>query len=132
MSSNINLVGAQDLSSFINSIGKEVEAETMMASRTAAKNAGQKCVKALKATSAMRGKKYKRGWKVKSQDDGVVVFNSSQPAMTWLLENGHDVIRGGKKVGDVKARPHIEPTAQEGSFWFEEEVKKELSRRLGL
>ena len=65
-------------------------------------------------------KHYWRGWAKdrKKLDHGlggvfVVLYNKSKPTLTHLLENGHDLVRGGKKneggekVGWVEAIPHI-------------------------
>lgn len=78
----------------------------------------------LRATSP-RGrstrKPYWRGWRKTSSrlDKGlggifVVIDNKNKPTLTHLLENGHDVVRGGPKIlggvtiGKARAFPHIE------------------------
>lgn len=66
---------------------------------------------------------YLRGWKskkVNSHGKGVryVVFNSSKPSLTHLLEKGHALRNGGR----ANAFPHIKPA--------EDEVEKKLLSRI--
>lgn len=38
-----------------------------------------------------------------------VVYNKKHYRLTHLLENGHDLIRNGKRYGYYKGNPHIKP-----------------------
>lgn len=108
-----------------------VDATVLLASKDAAKKAADYTVRELKATSPKGSTgKYAKGWKTKAQDGGQVVYNEKQYQLTHLLENGHDVVVNGKKVGHAKAYPHIKPAEQKGVEQFELWLKAEVNRRL--
>ena len=67
---------------------------------------------------------------MKKERDGAIVYNASQPSLTHLLENGHDVISHGVKVGRARAIPHIKPVEEETKQYFEELIVDEIERRL--
>lgn len=90
-----------------------------------------KGVKALREESAAKfdGKYYPRNWK--SQIDRArlntsgVIYNREY-SMPHLLEYGHVIRSGGRNVGRVKGRAHIEPVAKKLVDDFEKELKKYL------
>lgn len=116
---------ADDLKAF-------TDAEIMQASTTAAKKTAEDAVRKLKASSpkSKGHTRYASKWKAKKQDNGYIVYNE-QPGLTHLLENGHDIIKGGAKVGRAKAHPHIAPVEREANEEFVKNVMQELNRRLG-
>lgn len=61
----------------------------------------------LKSSSPQLTGDYKKGWTYKKQNGVFVVHNKTNYQLTHLLENGHDIIRDGKKVGHSDAIPHI-------------------------
>lgn len=68
----------------------------------------------LKQAGEFKGTKYRRGWKkwIQQSMSGVVeakVWNAKHYRLTHLLEKGHQLILGGRKVGDVRAFEHIKP-----------------------
>lgn len=126
--SNVEIKGG-NLNDIMREIGVVTEAEVMEATKTAGKTTSQKVVKILKGTSPKNRGKYARSWKVK-QDGSVFIVYNEQAGLTHLLENGHDVIRGGRKVGRAPAHPHIKPAEEEGKTLYIEEVTKEVERRL--
>ena len=126
---NVTVVGGL-LQDQIDDILKASDAAVRAASKDAAKKTAQDVVKRLKSTSPKRKGSYAKGWKSTYQDGGYVVHNSSRPGFTHLLENGHDIISDGKKVGRAKAEPHIEPAEQAGIAEFTYQVEKEIERRL--
>lgn len=109
-----------------------VDAVVMLATKDAAKEAANSVVKELKATSP-KGKaaKYAKSWKAKAQDGGYVIYNEKHYRLTHLLENGHDVVVSGKKVGRAKAYPHIKPAEEKGIKDFENKIRENTERRLG-
>lgn len=129
--SNLNRIEIKggNLGDIMKQIGVTTEAEVLEATKTAGKIAAQKVVKILKNTSPKNRGKYARSWKVKQEGALNIVYNQ-YPGYTHLLENGHDVIRGGRKVGRAPAHPHIKPAEEEGKTLFVEEVIKEVERRL--
>ena len=108
-----------------------VGAVAMLATKDAAKQAADITVKRLKSTSPKGATgRYAKSWKAKAQDGGQVVYNEKHYRLTHLLENGHDIVSNGKKVGHAKAQPHIKPAEQEGIETFEAIVRYEFDRRL--
>lgn len=62
-------------------------------------------------TPKMTGE-YARGWRYDKVTSSyglvhITVYNETKPQLTHLLEFGHVLKRGGRKVGDVKAYSHI-------------------------
>lgn len=128
--SNVNIKG--DLSGLADELAKYTQAEVMQATETAAKKTAQDAVKELKAKSPKgsgRGR-YASKWKAKKEDHGYIVYNE-QPGLTHLLEKGHDIVRGGRKVGRAKAYPHIKPVEEKANTEFVKNTLEELDRRLG-
>lgn len=96
LTAQINTVLAQYTSNVNETVAKVLE--------TTAKDG----VKKLKETSPKapgRGK-YARSWAVKKLRGTYTIYNK-QPGLTHLLENGHDVVVNGKKVGRADPQPHI-------------------------
>lgn len=133
--SNIKIKGGDSLADLLANAGKELEAVAIQATKKAAHDAGLKTKHVLKAggngARRIKGKKYNGSWKMRTDETGITLYNSAQPGLTWLLEHGHDIIRGGEKVGHVDAIPHIEPARDYGAELFEEGIINEMSRRLG-
>lgn len=130
MANNVVVKGG-DLSSIFKDIEVKSEYEIIEATKVASKKAADEGVKRLKVTSpkSKGHSKYAKSWKVKKIDDGYVIY-SDMPGLTHLLENGHDVIRNGIKVGRARAIPHIKPVEEETKDIFVDEVIKEVNRRL--
>jgi len=126
---NITVKG---LDALANDLKAFTEAEIMQASTTAAKKTAEDAVRKLKASSpkSKGHTRYASKWKAKKQDNGYIVYNE-QPGLTHLLENGHDIIRHGAKVGRAKAHPHIAPVERAANEEFVTNVMQELNRRLG-
>lgn len=89
------------------------------------KSNAQAAKKALTQTSPVRSGKYARSWAVKKLKGQYVVYNK-KPGLTHLLENGHDIVRDGRKVGHVPAQVHIKPVEEEIS----DKIMKELEEKL--
>lgn len=129
---NVVVKGGQSLDSMIGEILNSMDATVMIASKDAAKIAADSVVKELKATSpkGARGA-YAGSWKAKAEGNGQVVFNEKHYRLTHLLEKGHDVIVNGRKVGRAPAYPHIKQAEDTGIKKFEDEVRKDIERRMG-
>ena len=129
--SDVNVKGASSIEDAVSEILGSAEYAVMEASYQASKKAAQETVKDLKKLSPKRrAGKYAKGWKAKKQDNGYIVYNGVLPGYTQLLEKGHDVVKNGKKVGRARASPHIKPAEVAGEYIFEQEVRKEIERRL--
>lgn len=129
--SNVTIKGASSLQSEIDEILTASEAEIRIASYEASKKTAKEIVKVLKSSSPKRKGGYSKGWKATAEEDGYVVHNGRYPGLTHLLENGHDLVVNGAKVGRVSGEPHIKPAENLGIQMFELEVKDEIERRLG-
>lgn len=128
--SNVQIKGESSLDAAVSDILGAAEVEIMIASKVAAKKTASDVVKVLKSSSPKNRGGYSKGWKATAEDDGYVVHNSRYPGLTHLLENGHDVVVNGQKVGRAPAETHIAPAERLGIQMFEYEVKQEIERRL--
>lgn len=92
----------------------------------AAAKVSKEAVKELKATSPKRpgGGRYAKGWTVKKVGKQTVIHNRTDYQLTHLLENGHDVVAHGKKVGHFAGIKHIAPVEKEVIEKMTEEVEK--------
>lgn len=89
------------------------------------KSNAQEAKKALTWNSPARSGKYAKSWAVKKLKGQYIVYNK-KPGLTHLLENGHDIIKNGRKVGHAPAQVHIKPVEEEIS----EKIMKELEEKL--
>ena len=69
--------------------------------------------------------KFAKSWAIKHDKGEYTVYNKEY-YLTHLLENGHDVVAYGKKVGHVNGKNFIAPINQ----WVSEEVIKRLEDKL--
>lgn len=94
-------------------------------------------VRKLKNTSPKRAgekhtRKYAEGWRVKRERgaNGIVtvtVYNKTNPSLTHLLENGHEIKNGtGRSYGETRGIKHIAPVEQ----WANSELPREIEREL--
>ena len=82
----------------------------------------------LKQTSPKDKGDYARNWAVKKEAGKAIVYNKKPTyRLTHLLENGHDVVVNGQKVGQAKPQTHIAPVDD----WVKDEVQKRLEEALG-
>lgn len=94
----------------------------------------KKAVNQLKATSpvnegAPKSGRYGKGWSSKkTKDQTMTIYNRTDPGLTHLLENGHDIIRNRKKVGYSPAQKHIKDAEEMVKEEMVEEVEKELGK----
>ena len=82
--------------------------------KTIIDDVAKETVKELKMTSPQGATgNYRKGWKRKKTYENavkerVVVYEEKpEYRKTHLLENGHDIKRGGKTIGHASAKPHI-------------------------
>lgn len=127
MSNNVKISGGASLDSIIEDAFKDSEIVVeKVASECSYKAA--KVARDLVRTGISHGRKYNSGWKIKRNKDEAIVYNASQPGLTHLLENGHDIVRNGQKVGHAEGIPHIKPAEEIASKRFVEMVKEQLTR----
>ena len=81
----------------------------------------------LQSVSPIMNGTYAKGWVAdKDKHGSYVVHNKDAYQLTHLLENGHDVVVNGKKVGHANAQPHIADV----EAWVQEEAVKRLEDAL--
>lgn len=126
-------INGGDLASQIKRITNACDAEILAATKEAGKIVSENTARNLRATSPKRsGAAYAKSWKAKFLGGTeYVVYNEKHYRLTHLLENGHDLISHGKKVGRVKAYPHIKKAETRAIEEYIDEVTKEVNRRLG-
>lgn len=96
------------------------------------KKVGQKGRSALRNESKSKfggTGKYAQGWMVtpvKYAHYTSVVIHNKLAGLPHLLEHGHALVLGGRKVGEVQGREHIAPVEEELVKQYENEVIKAL------
>lgn len=96
----------------------------------------KKGVQALKAesqatfgTTKSRDRKYAKTWTSQMETGRLskqgTIYNT-QPGLPHLLEYGHAIVSGGRKLGNVAGRKHIAKVEEELERLFEQEVKSKL------
>lgn len=105
-----------DFYSTIMEMVRETVDEDQSAVEENVKAAADKCTRELRSKAWKNGgTRYSSGWEsdYKVGPEGharAVVHNTSQPSLTHLLENGHELFVGGHDTGRrVPAYKHIEP-----------------------
>ena len=94
-----------------------------------AMNVSEKAAKKLKANSpkSKNGGTYAKNWTRATERDGVTVYNRNPTyRLTHLLEKGHQLRQGGRKIGEAQAYPHIEEVEQECIKEYVEELERRL------
>lgn len=96
----------------------------------AAEKVSKEAVKTLRATSPKRpgGGRYAKGWATKKVGKQIVIHNKTDYQLTHLLENGHDIVSHGRKVGHYGGQKHIAPVEKEVIEKMTEEVEKGIEK----
>lgn len=103
----------------------QVSFECQEAADEAGAEVARECVRKLKQTSPKDTGDYAKGWAVKNNGDHeLVVYNRTKPGLTHLLNNGHDLVNGGRYAGDG----HITKVNE----WAEQEYVEKVNRILGV
>lgn len=93
------------------------------------KSTGRQIKAKLKEVSPEEYGDYAKGWQVKRTDDkGIVVYNSKYPGLTHLLSNGHAIVNGYGEYGRVNGDNHIQEAETEYVKKFEEELINNLNK----
>lgn len=128
MANNVSIKGGS-LQAQIMDAFDVTEAVVNQAAEDCSYKAAQKTKELLKG-APVNGTRYNSGWKIKKGKTEATVYQASQPGLTHLLENGHDIVVNGQKVGRARAIPHIKPAEEIGKEYFEELIVEEIERRL--
>ncbi|MDM5235468.1 HK97 gp10 family phage protein [Bacillus cereus] len=105
---------ARELQRYANVVEEELENEI--------DETGDIAVGKLKQNSPKKTGAYRKGWRKKKEDKGVVLHNT-QGQLTHLLENGHAKVGGGR----VPAQVHIRPVEE----YINDELPRRIERALG-
>lgn len=110
--------------------------EVKRAATEAEDKTAKEAVQKLRNTSPRQKKhrrKYAEGWSIKRErtETGVpvvTVYNKTNPQLTHLLENGHDVYNDkfGPKIGRANGKKHIAPVEQWAQTALPENFGKEF------
>lgn len=71
---------------------------------------------------------YRKGWRVKRSGKKFIVHNKTDYQLTHLLEKGHALRRGGRKIGETREFPHIIPAAEDALEVFVDKIKGAIRR----
>lgn len=101
--------------------------EIIEAQKVAAKTA----IREIKSNPARIGSgKYVREFKSKTEKTRLggktTIYNGSRPGLPHLLEYGHAIIAGGRRVGQAKAFPHLKQAEEKAMDEYEKELEKRL------
>ena len=110
----LKVIKADQFKYAVGSMLEQFDAEVSKAVYVAIDEVCDEVVAELKHAGDFNGKKYRRGWKkvISQKSYGAVeakVWNAKDYRLTHLLEFGHALKRGGRKIGDVRAFVHITP-----------------------
>lgn len=128
------------LKSSVKQILEEATVDTNDALIECINKAGERGAKTLRSKdftiTGENRKKYVKGWtyqkaeKFRFSIKSGQIYNKRQPALTHILEFGHPIMSGGKKVGDARAFPHIEPTQEEVVEYINRNLEKTIQKKL--
>lgn len=94
----------------------------------AKKTTSKELVEELKAKSPEKTGDYAKGWRMKKTSKGYITHNATDYQLTHLLEHGHVIRRGSKRIGEADEHPHIRPAEQRAIKRFEKRTKKALKQ----
>lgn len=107
------------LNDFVSAVSKDTD--------LAAEEAAKATVQHLKATSPQDKGSYAKSWTADKVKGSWVVHNKKHYQLTHLLEQGHDVVAWGKKVGHAKAYPHIKEAEELANQYFTDLLEKKIN-----
>lgn len=77
----------------------------------------------LRSVSPKQHGDYAKGWRMKRIDRKyVVVYNSTRPGLTHLLEKGHVIKNAKGEYGRTNGQPHIGPVEEESVQEFVQDL----------
>lgn len=119
----------------------EAYKDLMVDDMTEAVNATAKeTVKMLKSSSPKRSGDYAKDWASKRDSNlgkkwrySMVVYQKGENySLTHLLEKGHALVRGGRKVGSSPAITHIAPAEEFAAEMLMDEIVSRIERNTGV
>ena len=110
-----------DLQAVLAQYTKNIDQDLDDVMSSVAKEAKQK----LKDDSPENTGTFANSWAIQHNKGEYIVYNK-EGWKTHLLENGHDIVAGGQKVGHVEGKHFMKPI----NDWVSEEVTKRLEEKL--
>ena len=120
-----------DLASAVNDVLEEYGQEIETTVAKIIPDVAEDTARQLNTTSPSLTGEYASGWTETKTESSlgkvtVNVYNEKKPTLTHLLEYGHALVRGGRTVGNVRARKHI----QSRGDYAEEQLMKKVEGEL--
>lgn len=106
------------LNDYVNAVAKDTD--------KAAEEAAKATANHLKHTSPHLSGSYAKGWRAEKVNGAWVVHNKTDYQLTHLLENGHDTVAWGKKVGHVNPKPHIKEAEELANDYFQQLLTEKI------
>lgn len=83
-----------------------------------------------------KGRNYSKGWKsavlVSQKNTTGTVYNATDWQLTWLLENGHQIVNKKGGVGWAAPHPHIKPAYEHEKENFKKNMKEKACIEIDL
>lgn len=115
-----------DLYKQVNQVLSQFSKDVDQALTKTIKDLAKDTQKKLQEESPEKSGKYAKSWTTKQENPTKFVVYNKEYYLTHLLENGHDIIAGGRKVGHAKGKEHIKPVNE----WLQEEAVNRLEDNL--
>ena len=120
-----------DLAKAVNEVLEEYGREVETTVAKVIPDVAQDTARQLNSSSPSLTGEYASGWTETQTTSSlgkvtVNVYNEKKPTLTHLLEYGHALVRGGRTVGNVRARKHI----QNRSDYAEEQLMKKVEEKI--
>lgn len=114
--------------------GQDCYVATRVAVQETADVATNKLRHAVSKPKNFEGTKYRASWTNQVRQTSIsteaIIYNKKHYRLTHLLEFGHAIRVGGRKIGDVEAYQHIEPINKEVDAIFQQKMEDILGRKL--
>ena len=123
----------KDVTAQLNKILNDYSKEVVDVVSDCSKEVSDSAVSKLKMVRFHTGNKYSKSWAVKEEKGTLgttkfTIYNKKHYRLTHLLEYGHVVKNGTKRVvGNARAFPHIKPIEE----WIQNQLPKDIANKLG-
>lgn len=98
--------------------------------KSSVRSSAKACVAELQTTSPEDTGSYRKGWRAtkayeSSKAIRMQVHNKDNGSLTWLLEDGHAKVSGGR----VPGKPHIQPAADNAAKLLPKDVEMRVRKK---
>ena len=114
------------LEEILEEYGDNVKTLTAEAEQACAKAAAKELKSSSPVGTGPKAGRYARGWRSKETEDGWVTYNATDPQLTHLLENGHDLYVHGRYIRFLQGQPHIKAVEEKMVEKFQETIERKL------